>query len=145
MTSPDPQERAAFAYAAGTLGWMGHRPWVESEAIASGLNNPTLLVALLKLGSDLAAEPLARILTASEETAAQDVILRLSAVKRSGRLEIYQSTLAMGPRAVERLLGRLRNSGRDFDEDRNLIRLEVQRLGWTIDEDSVSVDSVKAA
>ncbi|MBL7663672.1 MAG: HEAT repeat domain-containing protein [Bacteriovoracaceae bacterium] len=138
LTSNDPNDRAAVAFLAGELKMSSLIPYVYENSKQVGHKNSTLLISLLKQKYPESYSLVANYILSSESNESRETCLnQLSAINQQQlRYKVYFHILDNHPNEIPKLLEYLRNSERDFDEDRRLIQQEAIRLGIEVEDDN---------
>jgi len=143
ITSNNEYDKSAVAFLAGELKIKSLRPYVMETSLKNHHNNSTILISLLKLGDISAPRLLGDLLSHCEESIVKTCIQQLSTVDHdSVRYSVYSSFIHDYPDKINWLLKQLRDSERDFDEDRTLIYREAIKLNpdFIIEDDDLETD-----
>jgi hypothetical protein len=141
ITSNNEYDKSAVAFLAGELKIKSLRPYIMETSLKNHHNNSTMLISLLKLGDSSAPRLLADLLAHCEESIIKICIQQLSTVDHdSARYSVYSSFIHDYPDKINWLLKQLRDSERDFDEDRTLIYREAITLNpdFIIEDDDLA-------
>jgi HEAT repeat protein len=138
LLSQSLEDRGAAAHLAGELQIRELTPLLWRWSAEREHQSVTMLIALHKLGEAGATEKLASTIVAEDAGQSSWAIQALSVLPRTLRLKVFEACALSHPGSLDLLNQRLRGSGRFFEEDRELIRLEALRLGQELSEDRES-------
>ena len=113
-------------------------PFILKNSFESNHSNSTILISLIKLDYTKACKWFALLVMTQNETEALTSLNQLNTVKSVHmRYLVYQSIFKQFPESSEilRFLNYLRQTKRNFDHDRRVIRDEAIKLGIKLQSD----------
>ncbi len=142
MSSSEFKDTRSFAFIAGVLGLKGHENFIFQKSREHNHRDNVLLTSLHRLKNPGAPLLLSRLVMDADGELSLDTLVKISTLSLNQRAQIFFEILETGPDALGLLFDRMRLSQRDFDADRELIRLEARRLGIPLpDEGGVNIPS----
>jgi hypothetical protein len=130
------EDRAGAAYLYGILGINEQVSFIQQLNEQTNKRNSTVLLSLLRLNIDGAAESFIELL---KESNSEDVLIYINQLYRvrddRSRYTVYFSLLNKYPENVSHILRSMKDSFKNFDHDRLIIIEEAERLGIKISDD----------
>ncbi len=130
------QDRAGAAYLYGVLSVSDKINYVQDLNRSTESKNSTVLLSLLRLGVSGAEYDFVQLLREANAEQALNYLKQLYRVRESRyRYLVYSAILEKYPEDVSHVLHAMRDSYKNFDEDRRVIIEEAQRRGIAISDD----------
>jgi hypothetical protein len=130
------QDQAGAAYLYGVLSITEKVDFVSQLNILTKRRNSTVLLSLIRLGVTGAELDFIQLLREANPEQALNYLKQLYRVRESRfRYLVYSSILEFYPEDVSHVLHAMRDSYKNFDEDRRVIIEEAQRRGIAISDD----------
>ncbi|MGK0366950.1 MAG: hypothetical protein ACI9QD_000081 [Thermoproteota archaeon] len=136
LTSDNEHDRSAVAYMAGELKVYTMTPFILESSIRADHKSVTLLISLLKLEYYKASELIVELIGSSNNDEVKVVFNQINMIKQAhDRYKIYYEIMQYNPEKISQLLEHMSLSGKNFDNDRILIRSEAIKLGCHVEKD----------
>jgi HEAT repeat protein len=137
MTSKDAFDRSAVAFVAGELKLTGLLPYVIECSIELQHNNSTLLVSLLKLKYKESFKWFVDYIVSANDKETLTALNQFHTIKnQSIRYAVYFELIKSHPAKISYILDMLRNTKRNFDQDRQAIVNEATNVGIELVKDN---------
>ena len=135
-TSKKLQDQAGAAYIYGVLSVMQKVTFVQQLNLQTERRNSTVLLSLIRLGVQGTEYDFIHLLREADSEQALNYLKQLYRVREKRyRYLVYSAILERYPEDVSHVLHAMRDSYKNFDEDRRIIIEEAQRRGIPISDD----------
>ncbi|TQV72006.1 hypothetical protein FLL45_17715 [Aliikangiella marina] len=132
------EDRCGAAYLYGVLGIKQHLNYIEALNKETNNRNATVLLSLLRLDQEYVIR---EIIDLIDEATTQEAMVYINQIYRLEdarlRYKIYFAMIEYYPQHTNAVLNLMRQSQKNFDEDRLIIIEEAQRKGIQISEDLI--------
>lgn len=136
LTSSNEYDRNAVAYMAGELKVYSMTPFIIETSESYDHSNTTLLISLLKLDYPHATDLICDMLQSNNDDNILAILSQVNMIKEERyRYKIYYRYLELYSDKINHLLEHMSLSGKNFDDDRMVIRNEAIKLGCYIIND----------
>ena len=130
------QDQAGAAYLYGVLSVSEKIEFVQQLNIVTDRRNSTVLLSLIRLGVSGTEYDFIHLLREADSKQALNYLKQLYRVREKRfRYLVYSAILERYPEDVSHVLHAMRDSFKNFDEDRRVIIEEAQRRGIAISDD----------